>query len=419
MSDDFRKFVSSRPADEIEILKIGSDPAGLPVTRHRVARNQSRVDIFVAMLDRALGEFIIKSVYAAAVKCQFSDAFMTLYFHDDRPYKKAILDLNPHINKALEAAPKITLPIEYFYGFGDRAQVPGADQFIKLGLAYPDLMITPSMVYATDPMRFDYIPYLGVPVDRQDALDQELVDLGLNPNKWFCCLYYREPGYKAGAAAPRRDVLPEAYRRLTEWIVRDLGGQVVRIGHPGMTAFPDMPGFVDLSRYDDKFMLQSAAVARARFGVVTSSGPAALFSAFGTPHVITNAIGISTNWRSTDFSLPRHFQAPDATFLDIDQAIAGGHWNERTILAAMEEGGYKPVDNSLVELQAATTRLLEETEDTPGWRAHRDVLADAARYTKRPEQHVTNGPFKHPARIIQFPELAPDSAPGGAPFRAL
>jgi hypothetical protein len=273
MSDDFRKFVSTRPADEIEILRLGADPVTAIPIQHLTARGMSRVYIFAAMLDRALGDFIIMNLYAAAVKCQFTDAFMTLYFHDDRPYKKDILDLNPHLNKALEAGPTVNLPIEYFYGFGDRAMLPGADQFIKMGLAFPDVILTPSMVSARDPLRFDYLPYLAIPTPRQAVLDQELVDLGLDPNRWFCCLYYREPGYKPGAGVPRRDVSPEPYRQITEWIIRDLGGQVVRIGHPGMTPFPDMPGFVDLSRLEDRFMLQANAVARARFGVVTDSGP--------------------------------------------------------------------------------------------------------------------------------------------------
>jgi putative glycosyltransferase (TIGR04372 family) len=262
-------------------------------------------------------------------------------------------------------------------------------------------------VQPTDPLRFEYLPYLGVPQERQAEFDQRLVDLGLDPNRWFCCIYYREPGYAHRPSVARRDIDPGPFIELASWIIREQGGQVVRIGHAGMTPFPKIEGFIDLIGPDISFMLQANAVARARFGVVTDSGPAALYGAIGTPHAITNAISISTNWRPTDFCLPRHFQAPDGSFLDINDAIAGGYWNDRTIIAAMEEGGYQAVDNSLAELQAATTRLLDGTVDTPGWRPHRDVLADAARYTKRPEQHVTNGPFRHPARIIQFPELAP------------
>lgn len=407
MAPRFDKFISTRAADEIPALQfhaVPADPVSMP---HKVTRALGPMRIFFAILDRALGEFIIKNVYAAAVACQFDEAYMTAYFHADRPYKHDILSLNPHLFKRLQAAENGTLPIEFFYGYGDRAPIRYADAFIRKGLAFPDLMLTPSMVYSTEPFRFDYLPYLGVPTERQDGLDQELVDLGLDPNRWFCCIYYREPGYKYQGAVARRDVSAEPFRQLCEWIIKEQGGQVVRIGHPEMTPFGNMPGFVDLSRFEGKFLLQANAAARARFAVVTSSGPAALFGAFGVPHAVTNAIGISTSWRETDFAVPRHFRGPDGKMFDIAESVREGSWNERTVNSMIDQGGYSTIDNSPAELQAAAEMLFRETQDMPGWRPHRDVLADAARYTARPNQHITNGPMRRSARIVQFTELAP------------
>jgi putative glycosyltransferase (TIGR04372 family) len=407
MPSKFAKFISARAADEIPNLQYHAVPASPVTMPHKVARASSKVRIFVGLLDRALGEVIIKNLFAAAVHCQFDDAFTTVYFHQDRPYKSDIVNLNPHVSKTLMAGPGFELPIEYFYGFGDRAPVPGADDFIKRGLAFPDLLITPSMVDATDPMRFDYLPYLGIPRALQAELDQRLVDLGLDPNCWFCCLYYREKGSRGRNRIARRDVNSEPFMRLCEWIIKDLGGQVVRIGDPGMTPFPDLPGFVDLSRLEDQFLLQANSVARARFGVVTSSGPAALFGAFGIPHCISNAIGFSTNWRETDFVLPRHFRGPNGDLFDVSDAVSGGYWNEFTVENMLQQGGYTPIDNSPEELKAAANILHGQTDDTTGWRAHRDVLAHAAQYKNRPNQHVLNAPIRKSVSIRQFPDRTP------------
>jgi putative glycosyltransferase (TIGR04372 family) len=175
----------------------------------------------------------------------------------------------------------------------------------------------------------------------------------------------------------------------------------VRIGHPEMTEFPTMPGFVDLSRISDDIILQANAVARARFAVMTSSGPASLPGALGTPCAMVNATSICLVWRDTDFALPRHFVGPEGEVYNVEQAIAEGSWNDSSIENMIRQAGFQPVDNTPAELQAVAQKLFDQTTDTPGWRARIDPLAHAATYVDRPERHVVGAPIRRSVRIVQ------------------
>ena len=52
--------------------------------------------IFCPLLHRTLGDFIEQAVFAATVKEQFDRAELDVYFVDDRPYKKCVLEMLPH-----------------------------------------------------------------------------------------------------------------------------------------------------------------------------------------------------------------------------------------------------------------------------------------------------------------------------------
>jgi putative glycosyltransferase (TIGR04372 family) len=394
-------------ANDLSQVVMENDSSPHSAVSHRIRRVRDEFYIFAAILDRALGECIVKNLYAASVACLFHNPKLVCYTRDDRPYKDDISALNFFANKHLSIDAKSMLPLDYFYSYGDRAEIPGAEQFITQGFSHPDLLLLSGMMEPTNLLRFDYVPYLAVPDGRHEELDQQLVDLGLDPQRWFCCVYYREPTYEFRPAVARRDVSPEPFLELTHWIIKELGGQVVRIGHPEMTEFPKTPGFVDLSRVPDNFMLQTNAAARARFAVTTNSGPAVLFGALGTPNAITNAISIIGAWRETDFLLPRPFVGPNGEAYDIPQAIKNGSWNEFTIEHMMQDKGFRPVDNSARELQAVAEKLYRETTDTTSWRERRNPLEDAKAYRDRPNEYFVNAPVRRAVRVVEFPELSP------------
>lgn len=403
--DDYH-YISKRSSDVVSNVTLTSGTKSLSPASHKLPRRASEFYIFAALLDRALGEFVVKNLFAAAVKNQFSESKLVIYYKNDRPYKQDIVALNPHLFRTLESPDNAHLPLDFFYPHSDRAPLRGSEVFIREGLAYPDIFLTASMMRPDALLRFEQVPYFYVPEDRKAPLDARLIELGLDPNRWFCCIYHREPTYKHRSAVVHRDVDPMQFRDLTKWIIEGLGGQVVRIGHPQMTPFPPMPGFVDLSGLEGEFQLHANAIARARFGLVTNSGPAVLFGAFGTPYCVTNAISALAVWRPHDMLLPRHFVGPDDQVFNVFQAIRDGFWNEPGIVHLLDKQGYRPVDNSLAELQAVSRLLLEQTSDVTGWRPNRDLNIDLSGMS-RPETFSIPGEIKQPLNVIQFPEHAP------------
>lgn len=386
---------------EVELLNERESAGQI---NYAIPRQIAKAGIFAGLLDRALGEFLQKSMICAAIKSQYADAHLSVYYHNDRPYKRDILALNPHIDSKLEVGAGNVLPLEFFHMNTDREVLPGSDDFIKRGYSTPDILLTPSMLDTFSFYRFEHVPYFRVPPERVDDLDQRLVDMGVDPIRWFCCIFYREPGYEFRSASQYRDVSHAPFLALTEWIIREAGGQVLRIGHPTMTRFPEMPGFIDTNRLENDFMLQAHAASRSRFAVVTSAGPAPIFPAFGIPYAVTNAIGLALVLREGDLVLPRPFVSPDGKALDLVAGMRDGSWNESELARLASEEGYRGIDNSPEELIEVARMLMEQTDEISGWRPHRDHEADLAAAPK-PDNYAVPEPVRRGARVVRFPDL--------------
>jgi putative glycosyltransferase (TIGR04372 family) len=385
----------------VRLLKPGAETREIA---YEVPKLGGSINIFACLLDRALGECIIKNVICAGIKFHYDDAHLIMYYKNDRPYKRDIFALNPYIDTVVEVGEESVLPVEYFYPNADRRLLAGDQDFIDRGLALPDLFITPSMMQTSTLYRCEYVPYLRVPTDRRPALDDRLVELGLDPNKWFCCIFYREPGYEYRPESPYRDVGPDSFIALTEWIIREAGGQVVRIGHPGMSKFPQQPGFVDLAALDDGFMLQANAVARARFALMTSSGPGHLGAALGTPQAICNAYGLMGILRPDDLTLPKELRGPDGRLFDIEQGLEDGSWSEASVRRMILEEGFQAIENSPEELIELAKMMMKRSEDVQAWRPTRDIKSELLAL-KPPNEYRIPEPFKQSVSVVRFPHL--------------
>lgn len=382
-------------------VELISGTAAPQITPFKRKRRDRPVKIFAAALDRTLGDFLTRNIYAAAVKMHYANARLAFYYRDDRPYKRDLVAINPYIDQRVVVAGDRITALDVFYPDGDRAEIPGTVDFIKHGLADPDIVLMPSMMQVEDLVRFDRYPIFRIPEDRVSELSDRLVGLGLDPNRWYCCLFYRQPNYGYRGATAYRDVDDRPFEALARYIMSELGGQVVRIGHPEMRPFDLGSGFIDLSRLRDEFMIQAMAVSRARFMVTTSSGPAHLPGAFDVPYVVTNSLSIWLVWTAAGMIMPNHLINRQGRRVDLRRLIDSGTLDWEFVRAALHYG-CRLVDNSREELFTVARLLHERTTDCPTWRV------PAVEPQPTPTDHLDFfQPYRQPVTVIEFPQYWP------------
>lgn len=360
------------------------------------------VVIFAAMLDRTLGDFFDRNIYAATVKMCFERAQLVAYYRKDRPYKADIVAMNPYIDRHIVANEHNVLPIEMFYGAADRFSFDGSDHLIKQGAASPHILLVPSAMMQENLLRYEHIPQFSIPQDRRQALEERLVSLGLDSSRWFCVIFHRDPTYRFRGPTPYRDTNDRPFEAVAHHVIHELGGQVVRLGHPQMRRF-DLPrDFIDLSVIENEFMLHAAAVSRARFMITAPAGPASLPSMFDVPHIITNGITLPACCTPIGYLLPRHVFSPEGKRFDVPRMVGKGWWNDNGIRQLMNEPGYHVLENTAAELCAAASFIYERTQDCPGWRPE-----PPRRHHVPPGHYDAYGPIRRATNIIEFPELWP------------
>jgi putative glycosyltransferase (TIGR04372 family) len=384
-----------------EVELVSSLPGAGRRIFHKPRRDRP-VKIFAAALDPMLGDFLTRNIYAAAVKMHYANARLALYYRDDRPYKRDLVAINPYVDQKIVVSGDRTTALDVFNATHDRADVPGTLDFIKHGLADPDIVLTPSMMGVEDLLRFDRHPIFRIPEDRVPGLSDRLVGLGLDPGRWFCCLFYRQPTYGFRGATAYRDVDDRPFEALARYIVGELGGQVVRLGHPEMRPFDLGPGFVDLSRLKDEFMVQAMAVSRARFMVTTSSGPAHLPGAFDVPYVVTNSLAILGVWTPAGMIMPNHLVDITGRRFDIRELAAMGVLDWGSIRHIIRNRACRLVENSFEELREVSNLLWSRTTDCPGWRA--PVIAPTPAPTNRID---ILQPYRRTVTVVEFPQYWP------------
>lgn len=358
--------------------------------------------IFATMLDRTLGDFFDRNVFAATAKMCFARGHLIAYHRDDRPYKADIIAMNPYIDRQIVVPGKAILPIEMFYMPVDRFKLAGSDEFIRQGMATPDLLLVPNTMLQEDLLRYEHIPQFSIPQDRRAALEERLISLGLDPKRWFCVIFHRDPTYQFRGPTRHRDTNDQPFETVARHVIYELGGQVVRLGHPQMRRF-DLPrDFVDLSVIENEFMLHAAAVSRARFMMTAPAGPASLPGVFDVPHIVTNGITLPSCCTPIGYLMTRHIFDPEGKRLDTADLISKGLLGDDNIRQFMATPGFRILENTEQELIAAANFIHDRTGDCTGWRP------EPLRRSHVPsEQFVVKGPFRRSINVIEFPELWP------------
>ncbi|MDB5438921.1 MAG: hypothetical protein JWM33_1348, partial [Caulobacteraceae bacterium] len=248
-----------------------------------------------------MGDFTYQAMVLATIKRQFASAHLTAQFNNDAPYKEVVLGFIPELDVVEDGA------IQPF-----RVDVVETTSKSRI--------FTPGNLSATLLGRFDRTATMRVPADREDRLRAELVAAGANPDRWLMVMHYRQGSTFPLQGSGHRDVSPDTFHAVARHVIETLGGQVLRLGHAGMDAIPDLPGYVDLSNASVE--LQIYATARARFMLGTDSGPCGYAAGFRTPILKSNSFSEEGAFYPTDILMPKNVVNWRGEVMDLSKVTA-------------------------------------------------------------------------------------------------
>jgi len=339
-----------------------------------------------------LGDLISNVVFLSTLANQFDHARLHVKFRDVRPYSREVMSLSPWIDLAepftdewpkfvrmLFPSTKLLKPLR---------QMQVGTQKGRNAYHY-DAIIT-SLMAREDAVHGLPNPVpLRIPEARVEDLKASLIAEGLNPDQWFAVFHYRESGYKFRPTGTYRDGDPALFESLVDSIIA-LGGQAVRLGHPGMTRFRPRAGFVDLSRRANSFLLHAAAVSHSRFMIAGPSGPMILAPAFAIPHSFVDVVDTRAYWDLKHGDVLTHVVVtPQGDTLRNASLLASGLLDAGHLAAQMRATvGYRVGKATSDELAVVAKRLYDRTTDCQAW---------------RPPAKVPGGP--KPNRFTWPPEL--------------
>ena len=341
--------------------------------------------------------FVSSHVFAATVKKQFSNAHLAVYHRNDRPFKNDIVALNPAIDQVIEPAEDGSVTLDDFevtyrtYRMKQRNQNP---QWYQDGMHWWDFIIAPTMAADMRMTGWGKPARLVVPRDRENELDLQLATQGIDPARWHVVLHYRDPSWKHVAANWLRDADPALYLDVAARIINELGGQVVRIGHPGMTPWPAMRGLADLS--EASTMAQAHAVSKARFFLNGGSGAFMLAMGFGVPCLAVCTPDVWGGFGDGHLMLAQHLIGPDGKRIPPHVAHEREMLSTQAITALVRNHGYRVIKNSADEIMAGCRAMMEQRP-----------AAEAANEPAPPNRFMWPPRVANPWFLLDFPELSP------------
>ncbi|MBM3514352.1 MAG: TIGR04372 family glycosyltransferase [Alphaproteobacteria bacterium] len=317
----------------------------------------------------SFGDYVNALVFLKTVANQFTWSDTTLLYQDNRDYKRPLLRTFGPARviqfSATEPLPSLNLltlfaPVELKQAFGP---------WFQKGLQSPDMVLTDSMMPPPLLCSFKPLSFLEFSPHDEETLTRQLCELGLDRDSWFCTIHYREAGYQYKSIKRNfRDTDPQVFRALRDHVIDKLGGQVVRLGHPGMTPFPPRAGYVDLSVLSNSSLLQAFAVSRSRYLLVSPSGAGALGHAFNTP---TGKANVVDYWQVNDHDLLSTVMVEMKDGRTLTQAaLVDAGLDKKAMMDGLSNGSIvRVVQNPPTRLIALADQLHRETCDVEGWRA--------------------------------------------------
>ena len=295
----------------------------------------------------------------------FDDAQLFIYYRDDRPFKNDILRYVPNMHRAIRVSgPQDFLPLDYFDT--SHGSITLADDAELRDIRAVDILLAGNM-YGEPQMHCMPLPTLRAAPDLKQRGDEALLKLGVDPSRWIAAVYWKEAGYgDRGFHGARVVKDPIPYLAARRYIIENLGGQVVRLGHPSATETLDIPGFFDLAKLPDSHWLQMHAVSVSRFMIASASGPSAYGPAFDVPTAVTDQIELSGVWRDHDYIVTRGFYIDGKEYRQME-AYEAGHLDHASDWG--EYGTKIPLrPNSIGELLDTVDEMYAVSGNCPGWR---------------------------------------------------
>jgi putative glycosyltransferase (TIGR04372 family) len=315
---------------------------------------------------QALGDFLGYNLVAASIAREFPGSKLAVIYRDDRPYKDFITRINPYVTMTCHMSAKADdmIPLDWFDGRTDVPGRPFGKSWYEHGFHKPDIFLNASMSTGDMTTCLWPPPTFRIPRDVIKPLTARLKSRGLDENRWFVCVHMREIAYRwRPRINPLHNVDPQTYLPMITRIIREQGGQVVRMGDPSMTPLPEMDGLIDLSADPDSFPEQAFATSRARFYIGSASGPVGLACAFKVPAAITNCFSVGV-WNAGDIILTKSnmtLQGRPLTPKKLAQI-------SETSYQALFIAGLTFEDNSPEDLCAVADQLYETTTECEKWR---------------------------------------------------
>jgi putative glycosyltransferase (TIGR04372 family) len=297
---------------------------------------------------------------AARVASYFDHSFCDLLVTNHRPYFRDIAKMYPFQGKVS------TLNADWSE-LRFNTVMSGIQNYDPKPLSYHDFSLT-SILQTEAVMRGMQKVSLRIPNADLDPGRRALVELGLDPERWFCALHWREPTYEHKFGSNMRDVDPANYLPVIDYIIDELGGQVVQLGHPEMNRHAARPGYVDLSALKDSWKLQAFATSRSRFFIGSPSGGTGFAHAFCVPAVHVDVLDWYTG-QADDWMLTPTIHFSDGGELRQQELFDAGIMNSPELLDLMQSGriaGIKKSTNE--EIQRAASWIFEQTQDITTWR---------------------------------------------------
>jgi putative glycosyltransferase (TIGR04372 family) len=317
-----------------------------------------------------LGDLVSNVVFLSTLANQFDHARLHVKFRDVRPYSKDVISLSPWIDLAEPLPGEWPRLVRMLFPptrlLKPWRPMPVASQKGKNAYLY-DVIVT-SLMAREDAVHGLPNPVpLRLPQSRVADLSAALRAEGIDPDRWFAVFHYREAGYKYRPVADR-DSDPASFDGLVDSIIA-LGGQAVRLGHPGMTSFRPRAGFIDLSQKAD-FLLHAAAVSHSRFMIAGPSGPMILAPAFAIPHSFVDVIDTRGYWDVKNGDILTHMvMTPRGDALRNESLLASGLLDDEVLTARVaSDKSYRVRKATVDELATVAQRLYDRTADCAAWR---------------------------------------------------
>lgn len=331
-----------------------------------------------------VGGLIVELIGFANFKRYFPiESHLIYIYRDSRPYKRDLISLCPYINRAVDIGSDV-LPTDAISRQAAKSArnkgqaTPMTEMAIETGICDTDLMLSLNVRHAC---YFNFKPHarFRIPKKREHELARQLIERGVDPNRFVVTFHARESGYafRESLKTNIRSVDPMKYFAVMKHVIEQQGGQVVRIGDPSMTKLPDLPGLIDLSREEGVLMLQAFAISRSRYAVCSDSGVLPLACAFQVPLAaadVTNPMAFPMH--PEHVIITKTYLGPDGNEWQQGDAYYNGVMRHK---ADVLNPGFSVRECSIEQLRTAADRLYSQTRGVEGWRDVEDEPVHAPR----------------------------------------